>query len=371
MNLIVPMAGRSSRFPGVRPKWMLTHPNGNFMALEAIASLDLDAFERLCFVCLEEHEQEFHFRKGFEEELEQAGLLSRSTIVQLPTPTRDQPETVYQGILAAGVRGPVFVKDSDNQFSARSSGGNHICYADLNNMGLIQPNCKSYITVNEFGSVTNIIEKKVISQLFCVGGYGFADADELCKTIASLGHNRERYMSNVIYQRLLEGDTFEAIPAEHYSDWGTLEDWERYKRKFGTLFIDLDGVIVKHSAAHFPPYYGESGLIEDNADVVRELHDGGRFQIIITTSRPERFREVTEKQLKDLGVSYHYLIMGLNHAKRIVINDYSRSNPYKSCDAINIKRNGGDLREILRDALEISYGTPVSAAAPAEMAKAK
>ena len=26
MNLIIPMAGKSSRFPNMRPKWMLTHP---------------------------------------------------------------------------------------------------------------------------------------------------------------------------------------------------------------------------------------------------------------------------------------------------------------------------------------------------------
>ncbi len=328
------------------------------MALEAISGLDLDAFERVSFICLREHEERFHFKRGFEEELEEMGLLSRASIIQLPAPTRDQPETVYQGIIAAEIKGPVLVKDSDNRFSAKKSRANHICFADLNNMGLIQPNCKSYIMVNEFGSVTNIIEKKVISPLFCVGGYGFADAGQLCQTIDSLPPGKERYMSNVIYQRLLEGDTFEAIPAENYSDWGTIEDWERYKRHFGTLFIDLDGVIVKHSASHFPPYYGESGLIEDNAAVIRELYDGGKFQILITTSRPERYREVTVKQLNELGVKYHYLIMGLNHAKRIVINDYSRSNPFKSCDSINIKRDSGDLREILRDALEISYTAP-------------
>lgn len=355
MNLLVPMGGRSSRFPGVRPKWMLTHPNGNFMALEAISGLSLEVFDRISFICLQDHEDQFQFKRGFEEELENMGLLNRSTIVLLPKATRDQPETVYQGIAAAALKGPVFVKDSDNRFSARASRENHICYGDLNHMGLIQPNCKSYITVNEFGSVTNIIEKKVISQHFCVGGYGFADASKLSMAIESLGSSKERYMSNVIYQRVLEGDTFEAIPAEHYSDWGTIEDWERYKRTYGTLFVDLDGVIVKHSAAHFPPYYGESGLIEDNAAVIRELYTGGRFQIIITTSRPERYRDVTVKQLKDLGVQHHYLIMGLNHAKRIVINDYSRSNPYKSCDAINIRRDGADLREILRDALEVSY----------------
>ena len=67
MNLIVPMAGRSSRFPEVRPKWMLTHPNGRFMAIEAISGFDLDVFEKIYFVYLKEHEEQYHFKKGFKE----------------------------------------------------------------------------------------------------------------------------------------------------------------------------------------------------------------------------------------------------------------------------------------------------------------
>ena len=35
--------------------------------------------------------------------------------------------------------------------------------------------------------------------------------------------------------------------------------------------------------------------------------------------------------------------MGLNHSKRIIINDYANSNPYPSCDSINIKRNSDSL----------------------------
>ena len=30
-NLIVPIAGKSSRFPNIRPKWMLTHPKSGYL----------------------------------------------------------------------------------------------------------------------------------------------------------------------------------------------------------------------------------------------------------------------------------------------------------------------------------------------------
>src|SRR5664279_1180872 len=98
MNLIVPMAGRSSRFPGIRPKWMLTHPNGNFMAIEAISGFDLDKFEKIYFVYLKEHEEQYHFLKGFCEELEDNSLNKKTVMVELEMPTKDQPETVYKAI---------------------------------------------------------------------------------------------------------------------------------------------------------------------------------------------------------------------------------------------------------------------------------
>ena len=42
-SLVIPMAGKSSRFPNMRPKWMLTHPMSNrFMAIESILGLKVD-----------------------------------------------------------------------------------------------------------------------------------------------------------------------------------------------------------------------------------------------------------------------------------------------------------------------------------------
>lgn len=355
MNLIVPMAGRSSRFPGIRPKWMLTHPNGNFMAVEAISGFDIDIFEKIWFVYLKEHEEEYHFLKGFTEELSENGLLEKTRMLELKEPTKDQPETVYQAIKKGRINGPVFIKDSDNRFNAKIEPGNTVCYFDLNKAGLIKPKNKSYIFIDDFGEITNIIEKQVISPFFCVGGYGFEDAELFCRTLDKLGTLQERYISNVIYQCMLDGKAFRSLPVKDYTDWGTLQDWNNYKRSFATLFIDLDGVICRHSASHFPPYYGETEAIPENLDILKQLRSTGKFQIVITTARQEKYREITENQLKDFNLEYDYLLMGMHHSKRIIINDYGKSNPYKSCDAINLKRNSNELKDILRDSLGIDY----------------
>ena len=47
MHLILPAAGQSTRFPNTRPKWMLTHPGGNMMVVEAIRGLNLADFESI------------------------------------------------------------------------------------------------------------------------------------------------------------------------------------------------------------------------------------------------------------------------------------------------------------------------------------
>lgn len=355
MNLIIPMAGRSSRFPGIRPKWMLTHPNGKFMAIQAIAGLNLSQIEKIFFVYLKEHENQYHFLKGFREELSKSGLLEKVEMIELAEPTLDQSDTVFQAIKQGRIKGPFIVKDSDNYFNADFPAGNFICYYDLNKAGLIKPKNKSYIMINDLGKVTNIMEKQVISPYFCVGAYGFEDADAFCNALSQLSFDGERYLSNVIFQMILEGKSFSATPATNYEDWGTLEDWNNYKRSFGTLFIDMDGVIAQHSSSHFPPYYGETEAIEENVEILKTLRRSGKFQIVITTARGEEYRNVTVDQLKRFELEYDHLIMGMQHGKRIIINDYSKSNPYKSCDAINLKRNSSELKDILRDSLGIDY----------------
>jgi hypothetical protein len=355
MNLIVPMAGKSTRFPGLRPKWMLTHPNGHFMAVEAIAGLKPERFDAIYMVFLQEHEDSYHFAKGLRNELGDLGLGSQTRFVFLPDATRDQPETVYQVIAREKIEGPILVKDSDNTFSTEVPADNCICYYDLNLAGLVKPQNKSYLIKDEYGNVVNIVEKQVISPFFCVGGYGFREAKEFARSYENLDLQGARYISHIVFDMLTKGGSFVAQPVSAYVDWGTLEDWENYKRSFATLFIDIDGVLVKNSSSHFIPYYGESEPLRENVGIVRQLRDSGKFQVVITTSRPEKYREVTERQLASLGLRYDYMLMGLYHSKRIVINDYSKSNPYKSCDAINLRRDSDELREILRESLGIDY----------------
>ena len=58
-NLIIPVAGQSSRYKTQRPKWLLTMPNGKLMIEESLAALETSNFDRIIVVALRDHVQQF------------------------------------------------------------------------------------------------------------------------------------------------------------------------------------------------------------------------------------------------------------------------------------------------------------------------
>jgi len=333
----------------MRPKWMLTHPMTNrFMVTESILGLNLDFFDNIWFICLQEHEDKYQFMKGLVSELDEVGLRAKSNIVLLPEQTDSQSETVYTFLSGQELEGFVFIKDSDGFYRCDVEERNQVAYFDLNDMDDINARTKSYIELDVNNVITNIVEKKVVSSTFSSGGYGFADAKEFCKTFEKLQDmDGECYISHIIFEMMLSGSTFYGTKTTDFKDWGTLDAWNKYKSQYKCLFVDIDGTLVTNSSIHFPPYVGSGDPLEDNIELLDDLHQQGKVKIVLTTSRPERLRQLTLMELQTKGIPYDELIMGLPHCQRVVINDFARSNPYPSCSAINIPRNQNNLKEFL------------------------
>lgn len=344
------MAGKSTRFPNLKPKWMLTHPMTNrFMAIESILGLNLDFFDKIYFICLEEHEKKYKFLYGFLDEINELNLGSKTEVVFLEEETKSQSETVYNFLVKTKVDGFIFIKDSDNYYECKvDSTNNQVAFFDLNDLDDINARNKSYLEFDLNGLITNIVEKKVISPTFSVGGYGFSSATDFCETyLKFIDIEEECYISNLIFDMILTGKSFYGLNVKTYKDWGTLESWNKYKSQYKCLFVDIDGTLVENSSVHFPPYVGSSKPIVDNIQCLNHLYKMGKVKIILTTSRPEKMRDATIKEMKDNGIMYDELIMNLPHCKRVVINDFAKSNPYPSCDSINIPRNSNNLRDYL------------------------
>lgn len=347
----MPMAGKSSRFPNMRPKWMLTHPMSNrFMCVESLLGINLNFFDKIYFVCLNEHEHEYGFSKSLIEQLEDLNLEGKSEIIYLNNQTSSQSETVFNAIKHSEINGFIFIKDSDGYYECViENENNQVVYFDLNDIDDINARTKSYIQFDINGLITNIVEKKVISSTFSVGGYAFSNAEEFCKTYEKFKtFHEECYISHIIFDMLLTGSLFYGLKSYNFKDWGTIEAWSKYKNEYKCLFIDIDGTLVENSSIHFPPYLGNATPLQKNIELIQELHKSGKVKIILTTSRPEKMKELTIQEMNKIGVPYSQLIMNLPHCKRIIINDFANTNQYPSCEAINIPRNNDILHEFLK-----------------------
>ena len=60
MKILLPVAGKSSRYPGMRPKWLLTLPEGRLMVEKALSGINMEFVDEVVLIMLEEHTNLFH-----------------------------------------------------------------------------------------------------------------------------------------------------------------------------------------------------------------------------------------------------------------------------------------------------------------------
>ena len=101
MNLIIPCAGESSRFPGTRPKWMLTQPDGKLMVVSSLEGLDLSDVKNIYVIVLRKHLEEYQCEQGIKDAFADAGFGDSLSLIILDNPTNSQPETIAKGIAAS------------------------------------------------------------------------------------------------------------------------------------------------------------------------------------------------------------------------------------------------------------------------------
>lgn len=352
--LVIPLGGASSRYPDItRPKWLLNLPNGNLMLQESISKLDLLHFDDIVFICLAEHVQKYELKKLFK-----LAFPFNHTLIEINS-SASQPDTVRQGLKKYNEECSILIKDCDNMFNILDysliQNNNAVCFGkigeDFNN-GDIEN--KSYIILNDMNKVKNIVEKQIISNDFCVGGYAFKSSIEFIKSVEELEQITDlnkMYISHVIYHLIYKHKIFNAVRVSDYIDWGTQIEYEKYKKQFNTLFIDIDGVLVQNSAQYFEPYWGTTDALYPNIEYLQNLWSSGKIQIILTTSRTSAYADITKNQLDKFKIPYDQIIFDLWHTKRILINDFAGSNNYRTADAINIERNNAKLKTYLKGVL--------------------
>ena len=114
-----------------------------------------------------------------------------------------------------------------------------------------------------------------------------------------------------------------------------------------TLFVDIDGTLIKSHGDLSSQMLLEPELLDGTLETLNPWEQKG-YRIILTTGRKESLRDITVKQLAELGIFYDLLIMGFGGGDRILINDRKPDSEVDTCFAINLKRNVGikDLNNI-------------------------
>lgn len=339
MEIVVPAAGLSSRFPNMRPKYTLVDYKKRLM-LELAVKPFIGKYN-ITIGVLKEHQETYNVEK-----IIKSYLGNSVNIIYIDELTKGPADTVYQIIKKADINesSPILIKDCDNFFDFDISTDNYVCVSKIQDHNILRKVfAKSFVVSNNQEVISSIVEKSVVSDTFCVGGYGFKSAKLFCESFENLNITSEIFVSHVIQNCIQNKEVFVEKQIQNYIDVGTAQDWFEYNDK-PVIFCDIDGTIIKaqgHGDCNEEPI-----LLQNNVKILLECcHNGS--QIVFTSSRLERDREATEYMLSKLGFNDFQLILNLQNTRRIIINDYNDANPFPRAEAINIKRDSDNLKDFL------------------------
>jgi dTDP-glucose pyrophosphorylase len=226
VNVVIPMAGRGSRFATAAPTTPkpLVQVAGKPMVAWALRTLEGLDVDRLVFVVLAEHAAAFDLHRML------PGLAGRPVeIVELPGVTEGQLCTVLAAREHIDRDEPVLIAASDTYVDA-----------DLPRaLSAMRPDCRGLISVADMsgeqwsfaklgsdGGVVEVAEKVRISDHASTGLYWFASGRELCEIgdgmVARNERTRGEFYVIPVYQHLIRaGARVEVAPARRMWDMGT------------------------------------------------------------------------------------------------------------------------------------------------------
>ncbi len=212
------------------------------------------------------------------------------------------------------------------------------------------------------GKVVRMVEKKAISEHALIGfhywkkGSDFvASANKLMEKFR-LNGRPECYISET-FNYMYKPDILPYhISANEYIPLGTPEDVAKYigkvkefkTPKLKTLLIDIDGTILKHHHTISDVYENPAEILPGVKEKINHWDSQGH-KIIFMTARKESTRQLTEQQLRQFGLAWDHLIMGVGGGQRVVINDKLSQEDNDRALAVNVITNDGFLNTSWED----------------------
>jgi dTDP-glucose pyrophosphorylase len=233
MNIVIPMAGKGSRFKrtGVDTPKMLVSVLGKPMFCWAIQNLP-QRYADYLFICLREHIELYELADRLR------ALSDAIRIVVLDKPTQGQACTVLMAKAFIDNDEPLIIHNADTYFECDISpiDNDDTIVGAIPYYRSVDPNM-SFIRMDDARRVLEVAEKEPISDHATIGLYYFARGRDFVwaaeQMIARNVRVRGEYYVGPAYNELIaRGDRVIGIPADAMWDLGTPEKAALFERTF-------------------------------------------------------------------------------------------------------------------------------------------
>jgi NDP-sugar pyrophosphorylase family protein len=355
MNILIPMAGLASRFTneGFKLPKPLIKVNGLTLIEHTIKTLDLNG--RYIFVTRDFGNEEYNTQLS--------NLLKEicpgCVEIKLNHTTKGSVETCMQALEYIDNDDELIITNCDQRTEWESSefidfiknkniDGCVVTYSSNNPKN-------SFCQVDSNNDIIQIVEKNLISNIALIGlhywrkGKYFVDSAQLLMKDL-IDSPKEPYVSETYNYLIKSGLKIKPYHFHNneYVALGTPEDLTIYQGRLKeysvdkpkTIFCDIDGTILKH-VHKFSDISMESQPVLQG--VIKKFNewDSQCHRIILCTARKESAREITERQLKNIGIAWDQLVMGCTNGDRLLINDKLSKKSKDRALGINVITNEG------------------------------
>ena len=226
-SLIVPMLNASKKYENSVPiEFQYDNKTGELNCIKSICGINLSLFTDVYFAILKVHNDKYDIVNKIQLAIENTILrYVNYHFILFDDITGSQAETIYTIIKDNDITGSIFIKDADNMcICDKEIKTNTVLVYPLENTPIVDPQHKSYVAIDDQNFVTNIIEKKVVSNLFNCGGYSFNSADDFILAYDAVkeyeSKDNHMYISHIIYWLILNKKLkFRPVEATEYEDF--------------------------------------------------------------------------------------------------------------------------------------------------------
>lgn len=202
--LIIPAAAYKETNEQFIPEIFKINDHGRMNIISNMIDLPLNDFDNIYIVVNQRIDEIYNVKNMLEIQLKNEEFGDKTHIIVIKN-TRNVVDTVLQTIAQIPYnKFGVFIKDADASFDITELNNENTVYTyKLEDVTEINPSSKSYVSTTSDDVVLNIIEKRVISSEFCVGGYYFNDIKKFVDLCERVREYDKLYLSNVIYYDIL------------------------------------------------------------------------------------------------------------------------------------------------------------------------